>query len=149
MSNLPNISKPDRSLSQPAALRPDRPSADAAARLGADAAAGKATPADLAPSSRSPSSTPNPLERTAAPADGRTLGVELRPRSADSFEVSPAARARLADPPADQREQTKPLVRAELVESVRGAIERGDYLTSERLDLALERMIGDYTSWLR
>jgi hypothetical protein len=64
-------------------------------------------------------------------------------------DVSAAARERISPAAIGDNALTGPVIRHDLVQRVRTEIDSGGYLTNERLDLALGRMIQDYTSWLR
>lgn len=64
-----------------------------------------------------------------------SAGLEVRTRPADSVNISELAR-RLAQRP------THDTLRPELVERIRTEIEAGEYDTPEKLDIALDRMIG-------
>lgn len=65
--------------------------------------------------------------------DGRT--PEIRTRPSDTVDISELAR-RLAQRP------TTDTLRPEVVERIRNEIESGEYDTPEKLDIALDRLIG-------
>ena len=85
-----------------------------------------------------------PINDRAVPSPVHTTLPAGRTTAGDSVDLSSAARSKAAERSAS----TGPVIRTEMVSRVREAIQAGDYLTPERLDLAVERLVGDYLSWL-
>ncbi len=79
-----------------------------------------------------------PINRTAGPsaATGSTKARDLAERPGDRVEVS--EHARLLD-----RLRQLPEVRTELIERFRQEIAAGTYLTPEKIDAAIERLLQD------